>query len=905
MQSSSAYLDPDNTDTTSYESDNGRWSNIRPISVPSSPSTVASISHHSLDSTLALSQTNLLAETGTNNPPSAFPLLFPSPNTTSVPIHTPLPTYPLPSSTIQPIQQLNLPNMNIPPQNVQVPPLYNMPIRGSKLAPKTFKGNYHKVTGFIRHYTRLLDQHRVVLEAEKCQGILEYCSQKVKDFVKSSIHYQAGDWQQLQAEILKYYDAEREESRYRVADLTAFVQQSSHEIISDLAQWKKYYREYFAIAGFLKQKGYIDNKIYTGYFWYGIAPHLQKAFEEKLYINYPHFDASNPWPIEYLDEVANIYFKRNKFPQRLGYLPVTEHYAQKDYETEEDSDYDSDDESDDEDYAYRKKRTLKKKKAKAKKAPITQVMSDDPMRKVPSPPEEVENLIQQLNTMSLDDPKYGQLYYKAAMSDTTGLAVQCIRRAPMTEKSPGIIQRGLPPPPRGLAPSFPNSLPTRSPTSYPQQPRSNKCYGCFETTHIMADCPMLAKLVAKGAIQYNQQTRKYCQPNGQPIYRRTEESLVESLERLNGATSKQSKVNFVTLTSGVTNFWAKRDENEDSNLCWPDTDSEDDGPYWRYAQPAAVRGEYPTYSAIDDGPSAGDESDDEENFYEAYPVERTNKRTTEARKEVTRGPAKARFDAPNVPERLKTRSSGPAPEIPKDTPRQRYNNKPPVKPSEVPIVLEPIPVEARQPRLSALENLPESSRGNQPNISEKKTRAEVRAPEKAPEKMQIDKSRSGPRQSELTTQVNLNTVLDEILDTPIPLSIRKILGTSKELSSGMFDRVKLKNQPKQVPPAEPAGRVLMNNSITGNTPTMRMLTKFEREAAENLIRLTFQCHGNPITAVIDTGSEINVVSSTIATERIPLPLDTQNTTTMGDANGGGYLKGLISTVPLTCRAVKT
>ena len=120
----------------------------------------------------------------------------------------------------------------------------------------------------------------------------------------------------------------------------------------------------------------------------------------------------------------------------------------------------------------------------------------------------------------------------------------------------------------------------------------------------------------------------------------------------------------------------------------------------------------------------------------------------------------------------------------------------------------------------------------------------------------------------------------------------------------MFERVKLKNQPKQTSPAEPVGQILMNNNV--NTPIVRTLTKYEREAAENLIRLTFQCHGNPITAVIDTGSEINVVRSAIATERIPLPLDTQNTTMMGDANGGeGYLKGLISTVPLTCGAVKT
>ena len=57
-------------------------------------------------------------------------------------------------------------------------------------------------------------QHQVVLEAEKCQGILEYCSQKVKDFIKSFIRYQAGDWQQLQAKILKYYDVEREEWHY-------------------------------------------------------------------------------------------------------------------------------------------------------------------------------------------------------------------------------------------------------------------------------------------------------------------------------------------------------------------------------------------------------------------------------------------------------------------------------------------------------------------------------------------------------------------------------------------------------------------------------------------------------------------------------------------------------------------
>ncbi len=232
-----------------------------------------------------------------------------------------------------------------------------------------------------------------------------------------------------------------------------------------------------------------------------------------------------------------------------------------------------------------------------------------------------------------------------------------------------------------------------------------------------------------------------------------EESLGESVEQLNGAASKQSKVNFVTLMSSVAAFWAKWDENEDGDLCWPDTDSEDNGTYWHYAQPAVVRGEYPTYSVVDNGPNTDDEIDNKEN---TYPVKWSSKRTTEAHKEITRGPAKARFDGPNMTEHLKTWSSGPAPEIPKKQLCQQYN-KPPIKPVEVPAVLEPIPVEASQPKFRALENLQETSRTNQPNISEKKSRAEVPASEKAA--MQIDKSQSGPWQSKLTTQVNLNTVL--------------------------------------------------------------------------------------------------------------------------------------------------
>ena len=94
----------------------------------------------------------------------------------------------------------------------------------------------------------------------------------------------------------------------------------------------------------------------------------------------------------------------------------------------DDSDSDSDSDSDGNEEYYRKRRHSKKKKTKAKpkKAPLTQIKPDEPMCKVSSPPEEeVEGLIQQLNTMSLEDPKYGLLYYKALKNDPMGLAAQC------------------------------------------------------------------------------------------------------------------------------------------------------------------------------------------------------------------------------------------------------------------------------------------------------------------------------------------------------------------------------------------------------------------------------------------------------------------------------------------------
>jgi hypothetical protein len=75
---------------------------------------------------------------------------------------------------------------------------------------------------------------------------------------------------------------------------------------------------------------------------------------------------------------------------------------------------------------------------------------------------------------------------------------------------------------------------------------------------------------------------------------------------------------------------------------------------------------------------------------------------------------------------------------------------------------------------------------------------------------------------------------------------------------------------------------------------------------EVLIKLKVQHEDNILTAIIDTGSQLNVVSREIAEKCFPLPINLLKNTWMLDANGGeGYLSGLIENVPLTCGTALT
>jgi len=195
------------------------------------------------------------------------------------------------------------------PNNQHISPLALMPRRDGKHAPEFFKGDYKKVTRFIEHYKFLLESHHVTSEADKCRGILEYCSPSVQDFIQGNPHYITPDWQALQKEILDIYDAERMEIRVHPSEFYRFLDLSRKKTISHLSQWKKYHRRYLSLAGHLKRSKHLEDDTYQGYYWYGIPRHLQGILELKLQARYPNFDSADPWPISAVREAAKTYFK--------------------------------------------------------------------------------------------------------------------------------------------------------------------------------------------------------------------------------------------------------------------------------------------------------------------------------------------------------------------------------------------------------------------------------------------------------------------------------------------------------------------------------------------------------------------------------------------------------------------
>jgi hypothetical protein len=192
-----------------------------------------------------------------------------------------------------------------------------MPAWGEKGSPPKFRGSYEDVKRFLQRYNEVTSIYNLS-PAQKCDKVTDYCSRKVKRLIESLKSYTNKDWDQLEKDFLKYYDADRQETRYIIRDLTQLTKKWKQRPIKTLTRWKRYERKFMTIAGWLVEKKKINDDEKSAYFWHGINRSLRRDIENRLLMRSPQPPVTVPYSMDDVNEVVQQLFERDRFEYNLA-----------------------------------------------------------------------------------------------------------------------------------------------------------------------------------------------------------------------------------------------------------------------------------------------------------------------------------------------------------------------------------------------------------------------------------------------------------------------------------------------------------------------------------------------------------------------------------------------------------
>lgn len=813
--------------------------------------------------------------------------------------------------------------------------LIDLPIVGTKGAPKKFKGQPSEVEHFLKHYEKLCDKYGVRTDADKVIGITQYCSRQVREFLEGLASYTNQTWTNFERDFKEFFNADRDDRRFRVKDLEKYVSEMRKKpTIKDLGAWRKYSRGYIRIGGWLKQHQKISNEEYNTYFWKGVPHRFRDRLEQRLMGQTPTHDITKPFESSDVEKVAKSMLQRDRFDRER--LPSDdesdsdEHFDSSDSSDSGDSesdyseldkfswkkrksthsskdhrnhrkdkekkkpkkkfrsDIESDsDNTDEEDTKSKDHRSHKKDKKKLKKklrfASDNESESDDtddedtkPHHKNKSTPKkalsdndaEVERLIDQLSRMSVSDPGYASIYFRACNMHPM---VQQIVARPIFGRGRG-PPSGYPP----LAPSIPapSGMTRDLPPHMNQQPfagpRSTQCYGCGESGHGIPACPKLLDLEKRKVVRRNSQGR-WEMYDGSRIYRQVPfEPLATAATRMQAQVSPQA--NFISVPQATL----EEITDEEMNEAYP------------------VR---PVSHAVlhrDDSSSDGYSSADEL----VFAADRPERTIRNARKKFEgvwvkpHNPETARRKTPdNRPRKVPNKENSPEP----------MKVGPPRKSVQTPVeVRKPIVIDANDSDQFMNDEF-EKPKPRKP-LTDKKSAPEPKSKAPATDKEGDGGRERHARMSDLQSKVKVENILEKVFRAPVTMEVGELLGTSKEMAHQVQEALK----PRSTTTARSTPKAKAYLTGRHDESFVVASASFAPRSKGSLIKLKMECDGIPIEAIIDTGSQLNIANRSIWKKSFSRPMDITKKIIMNDANGGtGLLTGFVPNVPFKIGDVLT
>ncbi|KAF7795489.1 hypothetical protein EIP86_006651 [Pleurotus ostreatoroseus] len=786
---------------------------------------------------------------------------------------------------------------------VQARGVIDLPIAGTKGAPRKFKGQSSEVRQFLQHYERLCAKHGVTNDKEKIESITQYCSQHVREFLEGLKSYQGANYDNFKKDLKEFYNADKDSRRFRVRDLEAYVKKTrTQPPMKDLHAWRKYARGYIRIGGWLERKKKIDSDECATYFWKGIPRKFRERLEHRLMSQTPTHDISKPFSISDIEKVAKTLLQHDRFDSERLPSDDEEDSDTDDESTDSDSessDSDSDSNSDSDHKKKRKSHSKKSKKQKKKKRVTfdSDIDSDSDASDSDSAKatkrkskakkthkataaksesndnKEVEQLIEQLNKMSIHDPSYATLYFRAVSKNSH---VRDIVRRPMVafdQSRPTGTQA------KGFSRDAPPHIGTTMGGTL-----DSPCYGCGESGHGVGSCPRLQEMLRQNIIMRGNNGR-YRMANGDRIIR---QSATEPLA-VAAARQQPTQANYVAY--GIATCETDMDEDE-FNEAYPCYIPEGN----------AVLEQVTTDSDSESGYDY--QCDSSESEAEVYPIAEPVRQLRSARKELEGVFVPGRKVHDKKLGRTEARESKMQDEAPKR----------PAKTTARPNFLAPpTPIEVHQP---AQIDVNDSDVFMEDNFAKSKsktdqTRKATTQPEAnaKPKSAQAPKNDGNaterehgdkrlPRISDIQAQTNMNDVMNKIMKASVTMEVGEILGVSKEVAHQVAESLKPRSGTRAN--AKPAQKATAHASV--------LAASFVPKARGTLIKLVLECDGQTLNAILDTGSQLNIVNkkywkSTVGHTR---PTDITKQISMTDANGGeGVLTGFIPNVPLRCGGVLT